>query len=241
MGAPQFLDVHRLGHAKYRAVWDEQRAIQTKLITGDAPATLLLCEHEPVITLGRSAQRKHVRASDEALAALAIDCIEIERGGDVTYHGPGQLVAYPLLDLRKFRTDVGWYLRLLEQCIIDTLEHFGVPGVRLAGKTGVWVVNSQPQQPNERKIASIGVRLSRWCTLHGLAINIRSCSDGFSLIDPCGMEGIRVTSVVEECGSAPEVSEFAEIFIDKFCSHFGLLEGQTTAKSGDARDSFGAQ
>lgn len=202
---------------------------------GEGEETLILCEHDPVITIGRSAKAGNLTASPERLAGLGIEAIEIERGGDITYHGPGQLVAYPLLDLNNHRRDVGWYLRLLEDVVIDTLQAFGITGLRYPGRTGVWtqvpenVINFGLLGPSvapahaerPRKIASLGVRLSRWCTLHGLALNVLDCRSGFQCINPCGFTDIDMTSMAaERLGERFEVAAVAEVLRDRFQERF---------------------
>ena len=195
------LKIVRLGFIPYRQAWDIQKELQAKLTDGSEVDTLLLCEHPAVITLGSSASQGNILASTEQLAAQGVEAIKIERGGDVTYHGPGQLVGYPIIDLNRKRRDVSWYMRSLEEVVIRTLGRFGINGVRIPGKTGVWIEQPNASSRNpviERKIASIGVRISRWRTLHGFAINIFNCKKGFSLINPCGFTDIEVTSIEEE-------------------------------------------
>lgn len=242
------LKVIRLGRRPYREVWELQRSIQQALMRGEGEETLILCEHDPVITIGRSAKAGNLIASPESLAKLGIEVIEIERGGDITYHGPGQLVAYPLLNLNNHRRDVGWYLRLLEDVVIDTLQAFGITGLRYPGRTGVWtqvpenVINfpllevSAPRSPEgrPRKIASIGVRLSRWCTLHGLALNVHDCRVGFQCIHPCGFTDIDVTSMAEEQPSERfEVKAVAEVLCLRFQERFSFTSYVEEVRDGE--------
>lgn len=189
-----------LGLKPYRTVWELQRELQRNLMDHKGKDTILLCQHHAVITVGRSAKEGNVLASPAVLAQRGIELLHIERGGDVTYHGPGQLVVYPILDLRKRRQDVGWYMRLLEEVIIRTLLDFDLHGSRIPQKSGVFV--------GESKIASIGVRISRWCTMHGLAINVLDQSAGFSLINPCGYQGLKTCSM-ESLGKGADLAGVA--------------------------------
>ena len=153
---------------------------------------LLLVEHEPVITLGRATQASSLPVALDEIGRRGIGVHEVERGGDVTWHGPGQLVGYPIVDLRRMRTDVHWYLRSLEDALIDALESLGIPADRNPGYTGVWTAG--------RKIASVGVHVKRWVTLHGFALNVVNDLDGFDLIVPCGIQQVVMTSVAAELG-----------------------------------------
>jgi len=155
---------------------------------------LLLVEHEPVITLGRTTQPSSLPLTPEAITQRGVGVYEVERGGDVTWHGPGQLVGYPIVDLRRMREDLHWYLRSLEDALIDALESLGIPADRNPGYTGVWTAG--------RKIASIGVHVKRWVTLHGFALNVVNDLDGFELIVPCGIQQVVMTSVAAELGAA---------------------------------------
>lgn len=193
-----------LGRIPYERAWELQKEAQRALIDGAGEEVIFFCEHEPVITIGKSGAEGNVLVSKEVLAQRKVSLFNIERGGDVTYHGPGQLVVYPILDLTTRRTDVGWYMRCLEDVIIKSLESWNIQSGRIVGKTGVWTnlpkdgTNSEP-----RKIASIGVRMSRWKTLHGFSLNVRNCREGFNLINPCGMPGVQVTSIEEEQTATP--------------------------------------
>jgi len=202
------LEVRDLGLQSYEDVWEYQKSLQRKLLEGRGTESLILCEHHPVITLGRRGKRENILVNEEELKHQGISIHEVERGGDVTWHGPGQLVCYPILDLGKapdtkrrniaYR-DVGNYLRALEQTIIVTLQQFEIKGIRIPGKTGVWTVSGENGiEMKPKKIASIGVRISRWCTLHGFSINVSCCKRGFALIHPCGYQSIEVTSFQEE-------------------------------------------
>ncbi len=183
-----------LGLQPYQMVLDLQRSLLTQLKEGQAGNILILCSHPPVITIGKSGKASSIKAQREILAQRGVDVFEVERGGDATYHGPGQIVGYPLLDLNPLRRDVGWYVRTLEEVLIATLANYRVTGARIPGKPGVWV----ERDGESRKICSIGVKLSRWCTMHGFSLNVLSCQDGFQLIDPCGMPEVSTTSLEEE-------------------------------------------
>jgi lipoyl(octanoyl) transferase len=200
----------RIGYAEMLAM---QRARQAEVAAGHAPDTLYLLQHTPTITLGREAKAAHLLRSRDALAALGIDVIEVDRGGDVTYHGPGQLVAYPILDLNHWRTSVGWYLRTLEQVIIDTLAAYGIHGDRLEGYTGVWVGGA--------KVAAIGVGLRHWVTLHGIALNIAPSMAHFGLIIPCGIADKPVTTLARLLPEAPPFDAVQSHFQRAFAHHFG--------------------
>jgi len=209
ISAPRSFEVLSLGLKPYREVWDLQKTLQRGLIDGSNEEALIICQHPAVITKGRSAKSENVLIPTADLLRRDIEVIEVERGGDVTFHGPGQLVAYPILNLSFRKRDVGWYMRVLEEIIIQCIKSFGVSGQRIAGKTGVWT------GPNA-KIASIGVRISRWCTMHGLALNIDDSRAGFSLINPCGFTSIEsdwLNSSLREKVSITQVeAQFIRIF-----------------------------
>jgi lipoyl(octanoyl) transferase len=208
------IEVQDWGIIDYSVALARQRARLADLVAGRVADTLIVCQHAPVITCGTSSQESSLISSQEALEKEKITVFEVERGGDVTYHGPGQLIAYPMLNLHHFKTDVGWYMRTLEQSIINTLDNFSVTGQRIEGKAGVWISPT-------RKIASIGVKLSRWCSMHGIAINVLNDStSGFKHILPCGIAGISTTSVERERGSTPILADFQKLFIDNFLKLF---------------------
>ncbi|HEY6170929.1 MAG TPA: lipoyl(octanoyl) transferase LipB [Candidatus Kapabacteria bacterium] len=175
----------------YAEVWAEQKRIFAELLEGKDADTLILCEHPHVYTLGRATDITNVLFSDEKLREIGAEKFEIERGGDVTYHGPGQLVGYPLLNLSHFKEDLGWFLRAIEESIMLTLKEFGIEGFRVAGKTGVWVKVGN----EEEKICAIGVKASRWCTMHGFALNVNTDLSYFDYIVPCGIADKKVTSM----------------------------------------------
>ncbi len=183
-----------LGRKDYAATLELQRGLCAERASPDhgLDDLLLLVEHEPVITLGRTTQASSLPLTAEAIRRQGVGVHEVERGGDVTWHGPGQLVGYPILDLRRMREDLHWYLRSLEDALIDALESIGIPADRNPGYTGVWTAG--------RKIASIGVHVKRWVTLHGFALNVVNDLSGFDLIVPCGIQQVVMTSVAAELG-----------------------------------------
>jgi lipoyl(octanoyl) transferase len=187
--------VKRLGVLPYAQALDFQRQVARDRISGAIPEdVLLLVEHPPVITLGRSAKAQHLLASPEVLSARGVELFEVERGGDVTFHGPGQLVGYPVIDLKRHKRDLHWYLRQVEEALIVALGELGVPAERSAGYTGVWT------QGKERKIASIGVHARDWVTWHGFALNVNTDLGFFDLMVPCGIAAVTMTSVARETG-----------------------------------------
>jgi len=172
-----------------------QRALVERIAEENRPGVFLLLEHPPVVTLGRGAKKEHLLLSEEALKKRGIEVYEVERGGDVTYHGPGQIVGYPLVNLRFWKKDVHAFLRSLEEVLIRFLAHFGVSAFRFPPYTGVWVERDGP-----RKIAAIGVAVRRWVTYHGFALNIALDLTPFGYIVPCGIRGFGVTALQEVLG-----------------------------------------
>jgi lipoyl(octanoyl) transferase len=187
--------VARLGSVPYADALELQRALARARIAGELPQDLLLLlEHPPVVTLGRSAHASHLIASPEFLATHGIALFEVERGGDVTYHGPGQLVGYPIIDLKRHRRDLHWYLRQVEEALMRALAAFDIATARHEGFTGVWTAD------RARKIASIGVHVRDWVTWHGFALNVTTDLRAFDLMVPCGIAGVQMTSVARERG-----------------------------------------
>lgn len=213
----------QLGLRPYSEVLTIQKDLQQKLISGEGHDTLIVCEHPPVITMGTSAKRENILLDDHELNLRGVELYRTGRGGDVTFHGPGQLVAYPILNLNNHKRDVAWYLRNIEQVIIDTLTDYSISGFKIEGKTGVWTkaktrVNNGGSENGadlNQKIASIGVRISRWCTMHGLALNVQDCTSGFELINPCGFKDIGITSL-EQNGVSATVAEVSMRLLTKF-------------------------
>jgi lipoate-protein ligase B len=212
--APQHV-VH-LGLVPYARALELQRAVARARISGAIPRdVLLLLEHPPVITLGRSSKAQHLMATPAQLAERGVELFEAERGGDVTFHGPGQLVGYPIVNLRGHKQDLHWYLRQVEAVLMRTLEDIGVSAERSEGRTGVWT--------GGRKIASIGVHARDWVTWHGFALNVSNDLSYFDLIVPCGLSGVTMTSIERELGSgAPPFSAVAERVAASFGSVFTL-------------------
>jgi lipoate-protein ligase B len=189
------LEVRDLGLIPYDEAWALQRDVARQVITGEVPHdVLLLCEHPPVVTLGRGTRPGHLLVAPELLEARGIAVREVERGGDVTVHEPGQLVAYPIIDLKRHRKDLHWYLRKLEEAIILAVATLGVAAHRREGLTGVWCGEGDAQ----RKLASIGVHARDWVTWHGLALNVTNDLATFAHVVPCGIGGVEMTTVARE-------------------------------------------
>jgi len=205
-----------LGLTPYQQAWELQRDIFRGVIAGEEDDTLILVEHPHVYTFGRGADMENFLLSDEKLREIGAEKFEIERGGDVTYHGPGQLVGYPILNLSHFKEDLGWYLRALEETIIEVLRSYSVEGFRITGRTGVWVGASG----NEEKICAIGVHASRWCTMHGFAFNVNTDLSYFEHIIPCGISDRGVTSLKKILGRDIQMDEARERYSGAFESVF---------------------
>ena len=188
------LEVRRLGRIPYAEALELQRRLADERIAGAIPDTLVLLEHPPVVTLGRGTKASSLPLDPDALRARGVDVYEIERGGDVTYHGPGQLVGYPILDLHGLKPDLHWYLRQLEEALIRALATLDIPSERNPGYTGVWT--------RGRKIASIGIHVRQWVTWHGFALNVTTDLSAFDLIVPCGIRDVVMTSVLKESSRA---------------------------------------
>jgi len=214
-----------LGLAAYQPVWDLQEQLLKENIERKSKGEqgvhhLLFVEHPPVYTLGKSGKREHVLIGEHEMQEREIDFFHTNRGGDITYHGPGQLVGYPILDLEQFYTDIGRYLRELEEVIILTLAHYGLKGERSKGETGVWL---DPQVPGKaRKICAMGVRCSRWVTMHGFALNVCNDLSYFNHIVPCGIPDKSVTSLQHELQYSLELSSVKKIVQSNFQQVFGV-------------------
>ena len=202
--------IQDLGFKKYKSVLSLQKKLQKQRIAGNIKDTLILVEHEPVYTLGKNANRHHLLQSRDK----SVEVHNIERGGDVTFHGPGQLVGYPILDLRNYKKSVSWYMRTLEELTIRVLKEFDIKGSRIKGLTGVWVEN--------KKIAAQGVRISRWVTMHGFSINVCPQLSYYDGIIPCGIFDYDVTSMEECLNKKLSVKKIknsvSEIFLELFIS-----------------------
>lgn len=223
-----------LGIQPYKQVWDLQELllqenVAKKLARHSAGANaespefitknhLLFVEHPPVYTLGKTGHEEYVLISEEERIAKGIEYYHINRGGDITFHGPGQLVGYPILDLELFFTDIGRYLRNLEEVIIKTIGEFGIKGGRSKGETGVWI--DADIKGRERKICAMGVRCSRWITMHGWALNVNTDLSYFNYIIPCGIKDKAVTSMQKELGSEVDFEEVKKVLREKFAEIF---------------------
>ena len=202
--------IQDLGFKKYKSVLSLQKKLQKQRIAGNAQDTLILVEHEPVYTLGKNANRHHLLQSRDK----SVEVYNVKRGGDVTFHGPGQLVGYPILDLRNYKKSVSWYMRTLEELTIRVLNEFDIKGSRIKGLTGVWVEN--------KKIAAQGVRISRWVTMHGFSINVCPQLSYYDGIIPCGIFDYDVTSMEECLNKKLSIKKIknsvSEIFLELFIS-----------------------
>ncbi len=197
-----------LGHRPYQEVWDLQKEMQAKRINTEIEDTLILVEHEPVYTLGKNADENHLLQNRDE----SVDVFQIERGGDITFHGPGQLVGYPILDLSNYKKSVSWYMRTLEQVTIDVLDEIGIEAKRSEGLTGVWV--------GDEKIAAQGVRISRWVTMHGFALNVNTDLSFYDGIIPCGIFDHGVTSIEQLLGEKQDMETVKQVVIKKFNQNF---------------------
>ncbi|MBI1835947.1 MAG: lipoyl(octanoyl) transferase LipB [Flavobacteriia bacterium] len=217
-----------LGLIDYKEAWDFQEKLfadtidsKIKIRNGETEIVtknyLLFCEHPHVYTLGKSGSVDHLLLNEEQLQENNANFYKINRGGDITYHGPGQLVGYPIFDLDHFFSDIHKYLRFLEQAVIDTLAEYQIMGDRMEGLTGVWI---EPNSSKARKICAMGVKSSRWVTMHGIGFNINSDLSYFSNIIPCGIDDKAVTSMKQELGREVDMKEVAEILKEKLAKQF---------------------
>ncbi len=216
-----------LGLKDYKETWDYQQEIQESLIrsvtTGSdrgGRACLIFVEHPHVYTLGKSGKENNLLINPAFLASIGATFYKTNRGGDITYHGPGQLVGYPILDLNALGMGVKKYIELLEESIIRTLHHFGVQTARLAGATGVWIA-AESDDPT-RKICAIGVSVSRSITMHGFALNVSTDLQYFRYINPCGFTDKSVTSLEQEAGQKIPMDQVKNVFLENFCEQFGV-------------------
>lgn len=203
------------GLVRYEEALELQRRAARARISGEiAEDVLFLVEHPPVVTLGRSTKAGNLLASAESLAQRGVELFEVERGGDVTFHGPGQLVGYPIVDLKRHKKDLHWYLRQVEQALIDALGGFGIEAERNPGLTGVWT--------GGRKIASIGVHARDWVTWHGFALNVSTDLSYFDLMVPCGIQAVTMTSIARELGADVAMDTVADAVGRAVANVFGL-------------------
>lgn len=224
--------LHDLGLIDYKRAWDYQERLFNEIITMKlrnrdstsdsnikSPNYFLFCEHSPVITLGKSGKDANLLMSEAWLKQKGIEFFHINRGGDITFHGPGQIVGYPILDLSNFFTDIHKYLRFLEEMIILTLAEYGIKGERISKATGVWI--DAGITGRERKICAMGIKCSRWVTMHGFALNVNTDLSYFNYIVPCGITGKQVTSLEKELGTKIPPADVKE----KLKKHFRQLFG----------------
>lgn len=212
-GGARELSVLRPGTVPYGEALELQGELVGRRRQGDVPDTLVLLEHPHVITLGSGSHSEHVLVDEEERGRMGIELFEVGRGGDVTYHGPGQLVAYPILDLKPDRKDLHRYLRDLETVLIRVADDYGITATRSDSGTGVWTETG--------KLAAIGIRVSSgWITSHGIALNVRADLSYFETIVPCGITDRDVTSLERELGAAPDLEEVADSFVRHFCDVF---------------------
>lgn len=214
--AAQALLVEDWGLIPYGEAWQRQKALVEEAIhhPDSWQDRLILCEHPPVITLGRNAHLENILLPEPLLRQRGVELYAVERGGDVTYHGPGQIVGYPILRLERFRCDISWYMRSLEEVIIRTLADYGFSATRIPGLTGVWLT------PPPRKIAALGVKLTRWVTMHGFAFNVNTDLSGFAVIVPCGIRDKAVTSLAQELGQPVDLSDAKRRIVQYFGAVF---------------------
>ncbi len=217
-----------LGLIDYKEAWDFQETLFKKIIdqkiarrTDDSVSDplnyLLVCEHPHVYTLGKSGKEDHLLLNESELGLHEASYYKINRGGDITYHGPGQLVVYPIFDLDQFFTDIHKYMRYLEEAVIQTLSEFGIHAGRVEGLTGVWL---DCEKPSARKICALGVKSSRWVTMHGIGFNVNTNLNYFSHIVPCGIDDKAVTSMQKELGSQVDFQKVSRILKQKLSALF---------------------
>ncbi|MBO62454.1 MAG: lipoyl(octanoyl) transferase [Candidatus Marinimicrobia bacterium] len=202
------LQVQDLGVSSYKNTWELQKKLQIKRIENKIEDTLLLVEHEPVYTFGKNADENHLLQNYPEDVKL----FHIERGGDITFHGPGQLVGYPIMDLHNYKMSISWYMRSLEEVIIRSLDRFGILADRKDGLTGVWV--------GDEKIAALGVRISRWVTMHGFALNVNTDLTYYDSIIPCGIFDYGITSMEHILGNEQEMNEVKKVLVSVFSDVF---------------------
>ncbi|MCK5125828.1 MAG: lipoyl(octanoyl) transferase LipB [candidate division Zixibacteria bacterium] len=205
-----------LGQIKYQQAWEIQKKLVKLRYELKIPDCLIVCEHDPVITMGRGTDKNNLLVSKEALQEKGIDLCEVERGGDITFHGPGQIILYPIVDLKNREKDSHKYLRDLESVAIKALDKLGMKAEIKKGLTGIWV--------NDQKIGAIGVALSRWVTYHGMALNVNTDLDHYRLIIPCGITEYPVGSVSEILSKTINIDNIKELLVENFVRYFGYDE-----------------
>ena len=207
------LDYINLDRMKYQQVYDLQRKLVKLRYQSEIPDYLIVCEHDPVITMGRGTDKNNLLVSEESFRKKGVDLFEIERGGDITFHGPGQVIMYPIISLQGRGKDTHKYLRDLEAVVINTLNELGLKAGIKKGLTGIWV--------NDHKVGAIGVAVSKWITYHGLALNVNTDLDYFKLINPCGITEYPVGSISGLLGRTIDIDDIKKLLIDSFVSYFG--------------------
>lgn len=201
------------GLIDYRTAWSKQAELAKAVYARQAPSTLVLCQHPTVITIGRNGTTDNVRLSEDELLKMGVEVIPINRGGDVTLHNPGQLVGYPIFRLTDFKEDLHWFLREIEQCIIEVLTFYNLSAERVEGLTGVWL-------EKQKKICAIGIHCSRWVTSHGFALNVNNDVSAFDMIVPCGIADKAVTSLQQEVIEPIEFAQIERQCEEIFSRHF---------------------
>lgn len=221
----QPITVCKLGNMPYEPAWSLQKKLRDRLVRAkraepkeNIPHVLLIVDHPPVFTLGKSGDRTNLLADQERMKKEGATFVAIDRGGDITYHGPGQLVGYPILDLDRFYTDIHRYLRELEEVIIRTCADYGLEAGRIDGRTGVWI--RADERGKERKICAMGIHTSRWVTMHGFAFNLNTQLEHFDMIVPCGISDRGVTSLANELNAEVDEEEAAIRLLKHFRSVF---------------------
>ena len=214
-----------LGRIGYGPAWELQREVFDAVQRGERANTFLLCEHPDVITLGRNCRgEENLRSPRTTLEEDGYEVFDVDRGGDVTYHGPGQLVGYPIIRLADFREDLGWYMRSIEDLIIRGVAAYGIEGQRVDGMSGVWV--------GERKLCAIGVRASRWVTMHGFALNVSTNLSRFGAIVPCGIADHDVTSIERESAMSPALEDVAARIVNEWDDVFASQSATLSSEKG---------
>lgn len=209
------LNVLDLGLCPYGKAWEIQKQLHTERLTGKIPDTLILVEHPHVYTLGKNADARHLIATQEYLKNRGIELFHVDRGGDITYHGPGQLVGYPIFDLRDHRQSIAWYVNAVEEVLIKALAGFNIQAKRIKGLTGIWI--------DDKKIAAIGMRVARWVTMHGFALNVATDLSLYNGIVPCGLATKGITRMLD-LNPSVTVTAVKSAVIQKFIAQFGFEE-----------------
>ena len=205
--------VRKYGIFPYADAWEMQKQLVQSIQKGEATDALILLEHPPVFTIGKSGKDANLLIDKNVLDKVGAEVFHVDRGGDITYHGPGQLVGYPIMNLRKYKCDIKWYINRIEEVLIRTVAHYGIEAGRIKGLTGVWV--------GDNKIAAIGARISKWITSHGFALNVNTDLDYFRLIVPCGIRDKGVTSMSKILGNSVDIEDVKDRVTAEFGETFG--------------------